>query len=59
MLEIYDVYPKKMHTCVIQITVNHTLALESSLLNTPMCMINLTCLQLDLMNNSRMLGASG
>ena len=35
------------HTRVIQLTVNHTLAFENSLLNTLMCMVDLTCLQLD------------
>ena len=32
------------HMCVISLTVNHTLALENSLLNTLTCMVDLTCL---------------
>ena len=46
-----------MHTRVIQLTVNHTLALENSLLNTLTCMVDL---QLDqtILNNSWTLGAS-
>ena len=51
-----------MHMHVIQLTVNHTLALENSLLmlNTLTCMDDLTCLQLDqtILNSSRTLGAS-
>ena len=35
------------HMCDIQLTANHTLALENSLLNTLTCMVDLTCLQLD------------
>ena len=36
------------HTHVVQLTANHTLAVENDLLNTSTCMVNLTYLQLDL-----------
>ena len=53
----------KIHSCIIPLTVNYTLALENNLLNTPTDMVNqlnLTCLQLDqnILNNSCTLGAS-
>ena len=44
----------------IQLTVNHTLALENTLLNTLTCMVDLNCLKFDqiILNSSRMLGIS-
>ena len=48
------------HMRDIQLTANHTLALENSLLNTLTCIVDLTCLQLDqtILNSSCTLGAS-
>ena len=49
-----------MDTCAIQLTVNHTLALEYTLLNTLTCMVDFTCLKLDqnILNSSDTLGTS-
>ena len=48
-----------MHRCVIQLTVNYTLALKNSL-NALTCMVDLTCLQLHqtILNSYHTLGAS-
>ena len=45
----FNVHARKVekHTHVVQLTANHTLALENDLLNTSTCMVNLTYLQLD------------
>ena len=49
-----------MDTRVFQLTVNHTLALENTLLNTLTCMADLTYLTLDptILNSNHTLGAS-
>ena len=57
--EIYQCTPLRKvitHTRLIQLTVNHTLALKKTLT----CMVDLTCLQLDqtILNSSHTLGAS-
>ena len=58
-----DSHPRKMekHLYVVQRTMNHTyVPLRNNSINTPACMVNLTCLQFgqNVLHSSHMQGAS-